>query len=174
MRYFGVAATTLAGADLTILRRLIYDDKKALDLLDQALKNEPGRPRELFDGTLYNIQGHKAPSGTSIEAALRRLRSDDRPIAKELHAKVLAGELSAHRAAVLAGYRKEPRQCEGGLGEDRPRPCSRSSGIDYRKPTSAADGATSASDGPVPAGGVFGGARRGAALPGPMPFSSSA
>jgi hypothetical protein len=28
--------------------------------------------------------------------------------------------------------RKEPRQCEGGLGEDRPRPCSRSSGIDYR------------------------------------------
>src|SRR5262249_17023540 len=57
-------------------------------------------------------QFHKAPTGTSIEYALRRLRDDDRPIAKKLHAKVLTGELSAHRAAVLAGYRKEPTPLE--------------------------------------------------------------
>jgi hypothetical protein len=91
------------GADLMLLRRLIQDDKHALDLLDEALRNPVGRPSE----TLYIIQDTKAPTGTSIEAALRRLRADARPIARELHAKVLAGELSPHRAAVLAGYRKE-------------------------------------------------------------------
>jgi hypothetical protein len=64
---------------------------------------EPG-----MEQGLYNVQPHKAPTGNSIEAALRRLRSDDRPIAKELHAKVLAGELSPHGAVKLAGYRKDP------------------------------------------------------------------
>jgi hypothetical protein len=70
-------------ADLTILRRLIYDDKKALDLLDQALKNPVGSNQHALplDEGLYNVQDHKAPTGTSIEAALRRLRSDGRNVA---------------------------------------------------------------------------------------------
>jgi hypothetical protein len=102
------------GADIPVLRRLIYDDKQALDMLDAALQNPVGsnqypseEDKDLFE-PLYNVQGHKAPTGNSLEAALRRLRGDERPLAKELHAKVLAGELSPHRAAVLAGYRKEP------------------------------------------------------------------
>jgi hypothetical protein len=42
------------------------------------------------------------PTGNSIAAALRRLRGQ-RP---ELHARVLAGELTAHAAMVEAGFRK--------------------------------------------------------------------
>jgi hypothetical protein len=91
------------GADLDLLRRLILDDKHALDMLDEALRNPHGTNQHRSD--LYNVQAHKAPTGNSIEAILRRLRGDDRPTARELHAKVLAGEMSAHRAAVLAGYR---------------------------------------------------------------------
>jgi hypothetical protein len=41
---------------------------------DAALKNPVGRPSE----TVYNIHNNR-PSGTSIEAALRRLRADERP-----------------------------------------------------------------------------------------------
>jgi hypothetical protein len=94
--------------NLEILRRLICDDYEALDMLDAALKNPVGRPPSK---TVDNINNSR-PTGTSIEYALRRLRADDRPIAKELHAKVCAGELSAHAAAVAAGYRKKPvRKC---------------------------------------------------------------
>jgi hypothetical protein len=107
------------GADLNVLRRVIYDDKQALDMLDKALQNPvgsnqyPGQAALPIDEPLYNIQAlPRAPSGTSIEAAIRRLRADERPIAKDLHAKVLLGELSPHRAAVLAGYRKEPTPLE--------------------------------------------------------------
>jgi len=43
----------------------------------------------------------EAPTGNSESAALRRLRKD-RP---DLHAQVLAEQLSAHAAAVQAGFR---------------------------------------------------------------------
>jgi hypothetical protein len=48
------------------------------------------------------------PTGTSRAAALRRLRKD-RP---DIHARVLAGELSPHAGMIEAGFRKkrEPRQ----------------------------------------------------------------
>jgi hypothetical protein len=42
------------------------------------------------------------PDGTARTTALRRLRKD-RP---DLHARVLAGELSANAAAVEAGFRR--------------------------------------------------------------------
>jgi len=97
------------GADINILKRLVYDDKEALDKLDEALRNPHGSNQYTFnvEQERYNIPLQKAPGGTSIEKALRRLRADSRPIAKELHGKVLAGELSAHRAAILAGYRRQ-------------------------------------------------------------------
>jgi hypothetical protein len=54
-------------------------------------------------GTVDNIHGStiERPSGTSEAATVRRLRKD-RP---DLHAKYLANELSAHAAAVQAGFR---------------------------------------------------------------------
>jgi hypothetical protein len=93
------------GADLVLLRRLVYDDKEALDKLDQALQNPPSLH---LSNAVDNVHGKERPTGNSIETALRRLRADDRPIAKELHGRVLAGEISVNRAAILAGYRKAP------------------------------------------------------------------
>jgi hypothetical protein len=69
-------------ADLTILRRLIYDDKKALDLLDEALKNPVGNPTFGASSSIVdNVHNKERPTGNSIEAALRRLRSDGRNVA---------------------------------------------------------------------------------------------
>jgi hypothetical protein len=95
------------GADIPLIKRIIQDDPVTLDLLDQALKGRPGNPTgaNQYSGTLDNIQGsatQEAPTGTSAEAGLRRLRSQ----APELHARVLAGEMSPHAAMVEAGFRK--------------------------------------------------------------------
>jgi hypothetical protein len=81
------------GASVALIRRIVADDKGALDLLDQALQNREGHP------TVSNI--HSRPAGTTEARALRKLRSD----APELHADVLAGRLSAHAAMVEAGFR---------------------------------------------------------------------
>lgn len=83
------------GATVDLVRALCRADSEALDLLDRALQNQPGNP-----GNVNNINSSR-PQGTSREAALRRLRKD----APELHAEVLAGRLTAHRAMVEAGYR---------------------------------------------------------------------
>lgn len=88
------------GADVELVKRIVKDDKEALDLLDQAMQTKPGRPPKKAEAeTLDNIQGF--PSGTSESAALRRLRKD-RP---DLLARVIEGEVSAHAAMVAAGFR---------------------------------------------------------------------
>jgi len=87
------------GTDLRTLKNLCRDDVTVCDAIDQATKGEAGRPKGDAE-TLYNIQGF--PAGTSRDRALRQLR-EHRP---DLHEKVLAGELSAHAAAVQAGFRK--------------------------------------------------------------------
>lgn len=86
------------GSDMALLRRIVGDDPEAVDLLDQALQQPVGANQHTAG--LDNIQAH-APTGTSESAALRRLRKD-RP---DLHAQVLNHELSAHAAAVQAGFR---------------------------------------------------------------------
>jgi hypothetical protein len=88
----------LRDLDLDLIRRLVIDDKQALDMLDEALQRPPH----------LHHSGRPAPSGNSIEAALRRLRKDPRPLARALRGKVLSGEMSAHAAAIQAGYRKRP------------------------------------------------------------------
>lgn len=77
------------------LKRLVGDEPGLRDLIDRAVQNPVGS-----NVPLYNIQG-RAPTGTSKDAALRRLRKD----APELHAQVLADELSPHAAMVAAGFR---------------------------------------------------------------------
>ncbi|MCL6733275.1 hypothetical protein [Streptomyces neyagawaensis] len=88
------------GASMDLVRKLIADNPGALDLLDRAVQQPLGinQHKEGLD----NIQTLGAPSGTSKEAGLRRLRKD-RP---DLHAKVLAGHLTTHAAMVAAGFRK--------------------------------------------------------------------
>jgi hypothetical protein len=84
------------GGEVKVLRELLKSDVKALDLLDKALQHRHGGPRGKNDN--INLA---QPNGTNAEQALRRLRKD-RP---DLYARVLAGELSPHGAAVEAGFR---------------------------------------------------------------------
>ena len=78
------------------------------DARDRANLRTGGRPK-----TVYNEKGdvHSSdrPSGNSRAAALRRLRKD-RP---DIHARVLAGELSPHAGMIEAGFRKRPARNEG-------------------------------------------------------------
>lgn len=65
------------------------------NLLDVATQRETGEnqyTREVFD----NIQDHKAPTGTSKEAGLRRLRKDHE-LAMQIQAEVNPGETGGDR-----------------------------------------------------------------------------
>lgn len=92
-----VTAPPLAGLGATVdlLRRVVANDPITLDLLDQAIQNPIGANQ-------HRNNVPTQPAGNSAAKALRRLRKD-RP---DLHAQVLAGELSAHRAMVTAGFRR--------------------------------------------------------------------
>lgn len=93
------------GIDLKTLRNICRDNIEACNAIDEACTRTPGgKNQHTAHSILDNIQEAKAPTGTSRDAALRRLRKD-RP---DLHAKVLAGDLSAHAAAIDAGFRKKP------------------------------------------------------------------
>lgn len=85
------------GATLSQLRGICRDDPEALDAIDRATQSKPGRPPE----TQNNVP-NKGPEGNTSAKALRRLRKD-RP---DLHARVLAKELSPHAAMVEAGFRR--------------------------------------------------------------------
>lgn len=79
------------------LRNLCRDDAEIIDLLDRASQRPAGRP-SIQTGDNVTLK----PGGNAAAQALRRLRKD-RP---DLHARVLAGELSPHRAMVDAGFRR--------------------------------------------------------------------
>lgn len=70
-------------------------DPEAQSMLDEAVRNPSGRQAK---GS--NVTASKA-EGNGRTQALRRLR-DQRP---DLHDDVIAGNLSAHAAAVKAGFR---------------------------------------------------------------------
>jgi hypothetical protein len=92
------------GVDVDLIRRIVADDMQASSDLTKALKREPGRPKGQT-GTTDNVSNSRpvGTHGNSKEQALRRLRTQ-RP---DLHARVLAGELSPHAAAIEAGFRKK-------------------------------------------------------------------
>lgn len=102
------------GTTIRRLKQLCQDHPEATDWIDKACQKKPGganNPEGVnqYTGdevTFDNIQGDqrsKAPTGTSRDAAIRRLRKD-RP---DLHQKVLAKELSPHAAMIEAGFRKK-------------------------------------------------------------------
>lgn len=104
-----VAAPPLQGLGATIglVRRVVSDDKEALDLLDRELQRPVGRPLdpEIVDN-VHNYSGR--PDGNARDRAIRRLRSEaeqGNETAAGLHADVLAGRISAHAAMVQAGFR---------------------------------------------------------------------
>jgi len=71
---------------------------------DRANESQQGKRTDLVDNKIAVINEVERPTGTSAAAALRRLRKD-RP---EIHARVLAGELSPHAGMIEAGFRKKP------------------------------------------------------------------
>jgi hypothetical protein len=83
-----------------------------VDAKDCAQQRPAGRPKNVDNGGSGGgsvINGSRRPTGTSKAYALRRLRKD-RP---DIHARVLAGEISAHAGMVEAGFRKMvQRNCE--------------------------------------------------------------
>lgn len=83
--------------NLDLVQRVASADTVTADLLTEALRGRQGARSDLVD----NINKVQRPAGTSKNHALRKLRKD----APDLHADVLAGRLSAHRAMVQAGYR---------------------------------------------------------------------
>jgi len=85
------------------LKDLFHNDLEISNLLDIAVMGKTQRNDITGKFTaLYNIQDGKAPTGTSKEAGLRRLRKDH----KDLHDKVMRGELSVNQAMLDAGFRK--------------------------------------------------------------------
>jgi|SRR5271157_31400 len=69
---------------------------EALDMLDRVTVGKQG-------AHVDNVNMRGGPNGNARQYALRKLRKD----APELHAKVLVGELSPHRAMVQAGFRRQ-------------------------------------------------------------------
>lgn len=100
-----VAAQPLAGigGTMELLQDLCRGDTEALDLLDQVAQQPAGGDRRSDDFKRDIVTLDPNPRGNSESGALRRLRKD----APELHAEVLAGHMSAHRAMVQAGFRKK-------------------------------------------------------------------
>lgn len=99
------------GTTIQMLKNMCRDDTEALDAIDRAIQRKPsgGKNQHNKDGCLLdNIKEATAPTGTSRDAALRRLRKDR----ADLHEKVLRGEISAHAAMLDAGFRKKPSQAE--------------------------------------------------------------
>lgn len=89
------------GATVKQLKDLCRDRTDVLSLIEGARQRRPGARNDL----VYNVNKvaeDKRPAGNSQSQALRALRTHD----PELHARVLSGELSPHRAMVEAGLRK--------------------------------------------------------------------
>lgn len=91
------------GGTVELIKRLVKGDPEAEDLLDRELQKPTGGSQEIIlnDAIMNNENDHGRPHGSSRAYALRKLRKD-RP---ELHAEVLAGNISAHAAMVAAGFR---------------------------------------------------------------------
>jgi hypothetical protein len=77
-----------------LLKRLCSDDPETLSLIDVATKNPDGV--HIVNGT------EPRPKGNSKSRAIRHLR-EKRP---DIHARVMAREISAHAGMIEAGFRK--------------------------------------------------------------------
>lgn len=87
------------GVDVALVERIVADSPETVNMLDQVLQR-PAGGHHVIDDNVNNDR--TSPTGNSRGVALRRLRRD-RP---DLLARVVAGELSPHAAAVEAGFRQ--------------------------------------------------------------------
>lgn len=90
------------GSDIDTIRRLVSNDIKTLDALNQAIGSHQGQRTDLEDNFHNIVMEVKKKQGNDKAYALRKLQKD-RP---DLHAQVLACEISPHKAMVEAGFRR--------------------------------------------------------------------
>jgi hypothetical protein len=88
--------------DKRLLRDVLSARYQALEEKDRGNPSRQGQRTDLVYTEINDIHEVTRPTGTSAEAFLRRLRKG-RP---DIHARVLAGELTAHAGMVEAGFRK--------------------------------------------------------------------
>ena len=89
------------GTDINHLKDMCRLNTDVLDAIDKATK----RPAHIHaDVDNINVR----PTGTSKAQALRRLRKD----APGVHARVIAGEISANAGMIEAGFRKKTATIE--------------------------------------------------------------
>lgn len=95
------------GANIATLKNICRDNLEALAAIDAAAQGRQGSRSDLVDNIhevhRSSVEREGRPTGTSRDAALRRLRKD-RP---DLLARVVAGEVSPHAAMLEAGFRRK-------------------------------------------------------------------
>ena len=96
------AARKALGLSEATPRRERYQGLDALDRASQRPAHRPAKSENVHSSGLR--QTLRRPSGNSAAAFLRRLRTG-RP---DLHARVLAGEISAYAGMIEAGWRARP------------------------------------------------------------------
>jgi hypothetical protein len=95
------------GTDEKMLKRICSDDISVVNMIDKAVQGKKGgkvgnqNASKTNDNNRNNRYERTSPVGTTSSAALRKLRK----YRSDLHAKVLAKELSPHGAMVEAGFR---------------------------------------------------------------------
>jgi hypothetical protein len=77
---------------------------QAIDAKDQENLRPAGRPKTENVSNDESDRNNSRPVGTTAAYAIRRLRRD-RP---DIHARVLAGEITPHAGMIEAGFRKKP------------------------------------------------------------------
>jgi len=94
------------GTTLEALRTLCRNDPRALDAFDRLTQLEHGGDRTSVDfkSNIVTLapRSELVPKGNTRQNAMRRLRTH----APDLHASVLAGDLSANAAMIEAGFRE--------------------------------------------------------------------
>lgn len=91
------------------IQAVIQDDAEALALFREAMVEGPGGDKKSEDRIISNnITNDPVERGTSKAYTVSRLKRD-RP---DLFERVVAGELSANRAAIEAGFRRKPTTIE--------------------------------------------------------------
>lgn len=93
------------GGTLEDLVKFCKVDQEALNLIDQVTGNHQGKRNDLVDNVNEVLE---RPAGNTKQYAIRKLRKD-RP---DLHARVMAEEITPHAAMVEAGFRKKSTPLE--------------------------------------------------------------
>ncbi len=98
------------GSTLEQINYICRDDKEALDMIDQAVKNPVGKPKTVYN--IHSLEKRKThtyvrPAGTSIQRGLRLLRERAKDNAKiaGIRDKVLSGEITVNAALIEAKLR---------------------------------------------------------------------